>query len=319
MPSLHPTRILPADPWKRIPQPLYPWVPTVERIVNTLSIPALNGPVIYVASDYGGAHNASLYETISVVYLDMEASSDWEARRRAVRKQFLGDGRRMSFKALNDRQRQEALIPFLDATNQISGIALTMAIRKTVKNFCSDKEFFLYSQRNLGLDSRMKYSAFEQMLRVVQIVSMLIGGLSKPNQNLYWISDEDALFANDLRSQAVKAVLDRWSSHYVSHPMGEVGVGTTTIDEGDRLDEDLNAISDLMSGAVAEMATAVANEFGGRIPTQVSIPLRLSVSPKADIVYDWICDNQYRLQRVVIVVDKHKTNGFSVSRFNSAE
>lgn len=313
----HTTRILPGEPWNRIRRPLYPWVPTVERIVNTLSIPALNGPVIYVASDYGGAHDASLYETISFVYLDMEASSEWETLRRAVRKQYLGDGRRMSFKALNDRQRQKALVPFLDAANHISGIALTMAIRKTVKNFCSDKDFFLYSKRKLGLDHRIKYSEFEKMLRVVQVVSMLVGGLSKPNQNLYWISDEDALFANDLRSRAVKAVLDRWSSHYVNHPMGEVGVGTTTIDEGDRLDEDLNAIPDLMSGAVAEMVTAVANELGGRIPTQVAVPLRFSVSPKADIIYDWVCDNQYRLQRVVIVVEKHKTNGFSVSRFNS--
>ena len=283
-----------------------------------LSIPPLNGPVIYVASDYGGSHDASLYETISIMYLDMEASSEWEALRRTARKQHLGDGRRMSFKTLNDRQRQQALVPFLDAANRISGIALTMAIRKTIKNFCSDKDFYLYSKRNLDLDRRLKYSEFEKMLRVVQLVSIMVGGLSKPHQHLYWISDEDALFANETRSHAVKAVLDRWSSHYVNHPMGQVGVGTTAIDEGDRLDEDLNAIPDLMSGAVAEMVTAVANELDGRIPTQVAVPLRISVSPKADVIYDWICDNQYPLQRIVMVVEKHNINGFSVSRFDSA-
>jgi hypothetical protein len=57
---------------------VYPWGKTIERIIGTLAIPRLDGPVIYVASDYGGAHNASLYETISVLYVDLQASSDWQ-------------------------------------------------------------------------------------------------------------------------------------------------------------------------------------------------------------------------------------------------
>ena len=45
-------------------------------------------------------------------------------------------------------------------------------------------------------------------------------------------------------------------------------MGTTPIDEDDRRDEDLNAIPDLLSNAVAEMVTAVTNEMGGCIPLE---------------------------------------------------
>ena len=143
--------------WNPISQPLYFWVPTFERILNSISIPPLNGPVIYVSSDYGGQQKDSLYETISLVYLDIKASSIWETDRRNLRERFLENGRRMSFKSLNDYQRQEALVPFLHAANKISGIAITVAIRKTVRNICSDEEFFRYSQKALKLDPKMKF------------------------------------------------------------------------------------------------------------------------------------------------------------------
>lgn len=295
---------------------LYPWGQTIERIIRTLAIPPLDGPVIYVASDYGGAHNASLFETVSVLYLDMQASSEWEYRRRAVRKRYLSDGRRMAFKKLNDSKRQDALVPFLDAANRITGLLLTLAVRKSIQNLCSDEELFAYSKKQLSLDNGMNYASFERMLRIVNLVAMLSGGLSKHGQSIYWISDEDALFANDRRSQDLKKILDRWSGHYVAHPLGEVGVGTTMIDEGDRTDEDLNAIPDLAAGAVAEVTTALAQACGGTIPIKIEVPFDHKLSPKTELIYSWIEDDKYSLQRAVIVIEKQHPKGFSVAKLD---
>jgi hypothetical protein len=293
---------------------LYPWGRTVERIIGTLAIPRLDGPVMYVASDYGGEHGASLYETFSVLYLDVEASSEWDRGRRAVRQQFLSDGRRMAFKSLNDGRRQDALVPFLDAANHIVGISLTLAVRKSIQHLCSDEEFFAYTKQRLTLDTGWKYHSFERMLRIINLVTMLYGGLSKQGQSIYWISDQDSLFANERRSQDLKKILDRWSSHYVTHSLGELGVGTTTIDEGDRIDEDLNAIPDLMAGAVAEVVTALAQAYGGSVPVKLAVPFDKALTPKADLIYSWITDNQYELQRAVILVEKSEPRGFSVSK-----
>ena len=293
---------------------LYPWGLTIERIIETLAIPRLDGPVIYVSSDYGGAHKTSLYETFSVLYLDLQASSEWEFRRRAVRQRFLSDGRRMAFKSLNDSKRQNALVPFLDAANHITGVLLTLAVRKSIENLCSDEEFFAYSKQQLSLDKGLNYASFERMLRIVNLVAMLYGGLSKQGQSIYWVSDEDALFANDRRSQDLKKILDRWSSQYVTHSLGELGVGTTSIDEGDRIDEDLNSIPDLMAGAVSEVTTALAHACGGSIPIKVAVPFSQCLSPKTDLIYSWFSDNQSSLQRAVIVFEKRDPKGFSVAK-----
>jgi hypothetical protein len=75
----------------------------------------------------GGAVKSHLYDVLSVLYLDLQQSSEWEQRRRVIRASHMGDGRRMCFKSLNDQRRQEALIPFLDAANSIYGLALSIA------------------------------------------------------------------------------------------------------------------------------------------------------------------------------------------------
>ena len=105
------------------------------------------------------------------------------------------------------------------------------------------------------LSSSWRPKSLEQMMRVVSLLSLFLGILSQPHQNFYWISDEDKLFANTSRTLDTKALLERFSSVCVRHPLGELGMGTTSIDEEDRFDEDCAAIPDLVAGATAEVLT----------------------------------------------------------------
>ena len=97
--------------------------------------------------------------------------------------------------SLGDRQRQKALIPFLDASDELSGVLTTFAFRKSIKDLYTDKELFKLLQNTWDFKSKWKQKSFENMVRVAHLVGLLIGGLSRPNQNIYWISDEDKLFA----------------------------------------------------------------------------------------------------------------------------
>jgi hypothetical protein len=124
------------------------------------------------------------------------------------------------------------------------------------------------------------------------------------------------MFANDARTIDVKKMVDRFYSYYVPHPLGELGLGTTAIDERDRLDEDLNAIRDLMSGAVAEVTSAVANELGGNIPSPLAVQCNVGLSTKAELIYSWISDQSYRLRRAVIVIDQARGGALSVFKFD---
>jgi hypothetical protein len=305
--------------WNLIERPLYRWVPTIERILCAQQLPAVRGSVINIFSDYGGEHKGSWYNVTAVLYLDLYTSATWEMLRRSVRKRYLADGRRLSFKTLGDRHRQRALIPFLEAANSIVGICVVVAVHKTIIRLCADEIIFDKFNSNLNSQKVWEYEAFEKMLRVVHLVSLLIGGLSKPSQHIYWFSDEDALFANLATTEDLKAMLERFSSHYVQHPLRELGIGTTAIDEGDRFEEDHATIPDLAAGAVAEMLTRLSSYAGGKLPVNgLAIPFTDKFTPKTELMHSWLADQTKTLQRVVIVFEGIEPQGFAVFKLDMA-
>jgi hypothetical protein len=302
--------------WNSIEDPLYPWVLTVERILHTQELPLMSGPIINIFSDYSGDSKASSYDVISALYLDLYSSSDWEMQRRVVREKYLADGRRVAFKNLGDRQRQKALIPFLQAADQIAGISITLAIRKSIQSICFDRGMFNGLQTKLVFKSKWTYAPFEKMLRVAHLVSLLVAGLSYPNQHIYWISDEDNLFANLERTNDLKQMLEAYSNHYVKHPLGELGLGTTKLDEGDRFEEDMAAIPDLIAGTVAEVVTRISTATGGRIPPNLAVPFYGKFSPKTELLSSWLADETQKLKRIVILFEKLDDGRFAVSKLN---
>lgn len=65
-----------------------------------------SGTGLVIAGDYGGDHQASAYQTFSLLIAEA---------RRAVRTQILRDNREMAYKKLKDGIRAKALAAFLDA------------------------------------------------------------------------------------------------------------------------------------------------------------------------------------------------------------
>jgi len=301
--------------WKPVKPPLLPWVNTVNRILSSFDIPEMRGPTIYITSDYSGDHKKYRYQVTSVLAMDVERSHQWEFQRRAVRQRFLSDGRRMSFKRLGDRRRQRALIPFLDAADEIIGVCVTVAVRKSIRALFCGREHSEKVNMILGLQSRWKHGAFEKMLQATHLVSLIVGGLSRPNQNIYWISDEDMLFANARKSEELAKLFSGFTSVYVKHQLGELGVGTTKLDESDLFAEDLAAIPDLVAGTVAETTTKLSMAFGGRIPYGVVMPSPSGFTSKTDLLTSWLSDQTQNLKRVVILFEDENDGTIRVSRF----
>src|SRR6185369_2143739 len=288
--------------WRSPSEPLHPWVNTISRILSVQDLPELGGEVLYVVSDYGGNHQKSKYLTTSILLMDLGNSSEWELKRRDVRESHLRDGRRMSFKGLNDVHRRRALVPFLKAADSIHGICVTIAVHKSIRFLCTDKENWPSLMPSLKLQARWSNGAFENAMRLVHFVSLLVGGFSRKGQEVYWISDQDDFFANRIFSEDVAAMVSRFTSHYAKHPLAKLGVGTTDLDEGDRLEEDLAAIPDLAAGAVSDIATAIANASGGRLPDGIAIEVP-KLSGKAELLTDWLADHGQRLKRPIISFD----------------
>mgnify|MGYP001806718704 CR=1 FL=1 len=301
--------------WTELKNPLYPWMRTVDRILSATRAPVFSGPTMVIASDSGGTNSRSNYRTWVHLCMDLEASKNWEPLRRDVRQRYLPDGRRLSYKALGDEKRKSAIVPFLEAAESIVGVCVAVIIDKRIRRLCLNEPLD-YEQMHTAAELKAKWKdrELEEALRVTQIVAGLIAGLSLPKQNIYWISDQDNLFGNDRQSHDVSRLLSSFSTHYMHHSLGELGIGTTALDEGDRLEEDLTAIPDLVAGALAETTTRLSQCAGGYLVPSIAIPYEGKFLEKADLIANWFWAPCRALRRVAILFALQSDGRYSVSK-----
>lgn len=307
--------------WRQLSESLIPWVKTVNRIVTSVQPPALSGPTLTIASDYSGTHSRSQYRVNAFVCIDTESSMEWEFRRREVRKQYMADGRRISYKGLADRQQAAALAGFLEAANTIHGFCLVTIIRKSIRHLCVLREPSDYQmlREAKSLSARWKDRELEDALRVAHFVACLVGGLSNPGQNVYWISDQDELFGNPSRAKDMTSLLSMYSSYYIKHGLGEIGVGTTTLDEGDRWEEDMCSVADLIAGAIAETTNRLAEVCGGRLPSNLAVEYPGEFVSKAESIANWFWTSRQPLRRVAVLFENGGEGRYAVSKHEMLE
>ena len=294
--------------------PLFPWAKTINKILSAEIRDDYSGPTLTFFSDYGGDQKKCPYEITGVLCMDHAASARWEMMRRRWRQTYLPDGRRMSFKQLGDKLRQRALIPFLAETENIAGVCVFVAVRKSLQRLCLPDDS-TEARTALGLKLRWTDGALERACRVTHLIAMLMGGLTRSGQNVYWVSDQDSLFANPHVTGDLEKMLSRFSGYYVRHELGELGLGTTEIDEGDRYEEDNVAVVDLGIGALGEMLTAVAWKCGGYIPPELAIPYEEGFKGKTEVLSGWFAQST-SLRKVCIVFEQLPDKRMAVSRWN---
>ncbi|UCE67686.1 MAG: hypothetical protein JSU85_06680, partial [Candidatus Zixiibacteriota bacterium] len=84
--------------WKYVEGVPYDWGLPLNTIMESISLASLTGNTIYIATDYSGMQKESKYYVISILLIDLDNSAEWEQRRKYIRKLYLSDGRRMSYK-----------------------------------------------------------------------------------------------------------------------------------------------------------------------------------------------------------------------------
>jgi hypothetical protein len=295
-------------PWRSIESP-FPWVKTLNRILTAENPADLSGQIMTIASDYGGTGKRSRYRVNVFLCVDLQNSVAWEIARRDVRQRYLADGRRMAYKDLSDRQRAQALVPFLVAAEEIPGLCLVTIVNRDIRHLYLSPGDHLKARDLIQLRSRWKDRDLEEAFRVSHVVACLAGGMSQPGQSIYWISDEDSLFSNSERSEDMGRILSWFSNHYVRHELAEVGLGTTALDEGDRAEEDLAAVADLVAGAISATTSRLSDACGGRIPYAVAVDSPKDFPPKADLIARWFWLGKGPLRRVALLFEREGRKG----------
>jgi hypothetical protein len=296
--------------WERSDEWPFRWVPRLVEKLREQDLRPIDASRLWILSDYSGTHRESRFFSIGVLIADASRLTNWELKRVAVRRQFLNDGRRMSFKNLNDGNRRAALVPFLDAADEIRGLSIVLAIDKRIQHFGGFDGFQKGLKERSIILGNWKSESFERMITVTHILSVLLGMVTRQGQNVTWISDADDFFATDLHRKDCARMMGTFSSLYVRHNLGALAIGTTELDEGDRYEEDLAAIPDIAAGGVGELYNNVLMEFG-KIPGIAFLGPK-NLSKKSDLITSWFFHPNEWHQKIACSVWKVAEGHFQI-------
>jgi len=268
-----------------------------------------NMDCITVASDYSGQEKSERFYVYSFLFADLTIthSSDWYSSRLCWRRNFLPDGRRMTYKDLDhDQVRDRALSPYLSAVNTIDGMVVTIAIHKEVTSILE-----LIPEKEQETFRSVKPEIREKMLWIIHFFGFFIAGLSRSGQSVWWCSDYDDIVATDERISMMTQKLREIMSQYLPHRLGHLHVMTTARNPDDdprrQRDlllwyEDLVSIPDLVAGAFSDQLTTLKTKYA--LPTAgttIDLP-RTSLKNKTACILDWYVDSSQRLKRHAWVI-----------------
>lgn len=250
-----------------------------------------DGSPFVLASDYSGEHALPEFQVLSFLLTTYKSMTVWEPLRSAVRKKHLTDGRRMSFKALNDALRINALSSFLDAASQLNGVLVCVGV---------EKGYSLPQGHLPSLQHDWAPDPLKKLFEICVFGGVVVDGLRGLGQNLHWITDDDAIVSTE------KAQLDAMDLmggilHKYPDERPEIGLGIASKFDDERRAEDLVAIPDLAAGAFSEMLTTIGKS---NMPTSGTGPIgtALFLQIKSSLINTWRSEADKPLKHMNAVI-----------------
>ncbi len=267
-------------------------------------------PLMFIFSDYGGAHKGACFEVMSFLITTPQGISNFLVHRQELRQGPLGFQRRMSYKALGDKVRLNSLPAFFDAADRVTGLLVCFAIDKGAAYRLQEGPPTGSEVGQLGLWAP---KAFRKLTTIGHLAGILVQGLRRDRQDLLWITDEDEIAPNTEKHAEATRILGHLLSCYGSGPMGHFRFGTTASDPGDLHIEDLVALPDLAAGCLNDVLTYISPHPESPTVERLYIPTGGGTSAKTRLVAEWLAAAS-SLAKLNIVVDER--DGFcSVRRF----
>jgi hypothetical protein len=258
---------------------------------------------LYIASDYSGQHKGATHEAYSFLVTTDKAVADWDFFRREFRERWLPDGRRISFKKLNEPVRWRSLIPFLKAAATIRGNLVTVLVDSRVGNFMggTDEE-----RRAVFSDCFLpttRSGTIEKVLRIASLLAMVTAGFRREDQPSLWISDHDETLETFERRESLGRLasyltfgLTRWLKP------ADMLFGTTESKDVPDWAEDLTAIPDVAAGTYCSLSSELP-QFQGTEHWIRVLPGATQRDRRARVVGDWLSTMSGPLRHVLLRLD----------------
>lgn len=234
---------------------------------NALLLPNLSyhNETISIFSDYGGDSKGSLYHTYSFLFSAYQPIAFFFDKMAAIRKNHGLDDPfvEISFKELHYGPIKRALTDYLIAANNlIPGLLLTIVIDKKVESVIGPNSRNTLQEiqdilKNEGIgDWKKKIS--EKVLIVLNIIGYFCALLSQEGQNLFWMTDNDAIVSN---KEKLNSILKLWGlilHNYAPNRYKNIGAAIPEFYEDSNHKQqllDVLSITDLIAGSIEHYYT----------------------------------------------------------------
>lgn len=296
--------------WKRLGQPKFGLADIISEEISKeewlhpgLLTDIRRSKEFLLACDFGGSHKDSQYESFAFLAGNIGESGEWDEIRSAIRREYLSDGRRMSFKSLGDALRARSLVPFLRAADVYPGVLVTILVDKKIHSVVGEHRNPDFFPELIVAKRGWTRKGFHRLCLIASVGALIVAGLSAPSQDILWVTDQDEIAANSYKHDHAGWVIWHHIRTYDPKKRGKVVFLTTEGDSGDRRLEDVVAIADLAAGALAQAISLARDK--GRIPgSKLALYLTEGVPDKSATILAWLGGQGFPLRRVTLVVER---------------
>ena len=269
---------------------------------------------IFILSDYGGESSNSKYLTFSFLLCSYKQLAPFYEEMSKIReKNGLNEpSKEISFKDFHYGPISRSLDDYLKAINiLVPGLIFTLVVNKNVQTvFGNDKKsaqkFLTKTLKEYGFGD-WKPNVAEKLILILHSMSYLIGLLSKDNQKLFWMTDNDAIAPNKEKFNITLDLFSRILNLYTKNKFEPFG-GATPFEEKDYKFLDLLSIPDIVAGSIEHYLTRDKKMED------------LTVSEGANKVLMWLALDGISLKKQSIIINRISGGlQYGILKFNLKE
>jgi hypothetical protein len=260
------------------------------------NLTAFDNKHVAIFSDYAGEGSGN-YHTYSVLICAWDALGLLRQQMQDIRARHGLSKKEIAFKDFGMGQVQRALPDFLRTADSILGFLCTLVVSKKLTsifgmpNRATHEELSkMLSDAGLG---EWKREVAEKLLRIVHLTAFLTALLARDGQQLFWMTDNDAISPNQESHKRALALFQRVLSIY-----GRPNVNFPLI--GGALPFDERAIEFMDSLSLADVTASSVEHY----LTQKDLrgDEQSAVKPGAEVVLQWLARDGFALKKGTFIL-----------------
>ena len=279
------------------------WLPNLHKHIETIS----------VYSDYGGESHNSKYCTYSFLFVGHNALSCFLEGTKDIRaKHSLDDPyKEMAFKDMGYGPASRALPEWLRNAELAPGLLFTIVVDKNVPSLCGAERKKAQKEASRVLEEtgfgKWKPPIAEKLIIIAHLIGYWCAVLSRKGQNIFWMTDNDAIAANESQKDGCPKFFNNALNQYARFPYEKVATATE-FDENSAWN-DLLSLSDLVAGSIESFFSKSA------------VTEDVAISEQTNAILMWLAHQGLALKKLTMSIQRRPNNtlGTAITEFRLNE